>query len=82
MTAARVEHEADLRRPGRTGYRITGSTASQVQDSIDTLERTVDPSCGGAFGIANFIGPISVETDAGWQWCALGEVIVEQVEFA
>lgn len=78
MSVARVESEADPRRAGRTGYRITGNTAVQVQDAIDTIERTVDPTCGGAYGIANFIGPIAVETDDGWAWGALGELIIEQ----
>lgn len=82
MSIATVESQADPTHRGRTGYRITGPNAASVQDAINTLERTVDPACGGATGMANFMGPIAVETPTGWQWGALGEVVVDQLEFA
>lgn len=74
MTLATVESQADPRRPGRTGYLITGPSIGAVQDAIDTLTRTVDPTCGGACGLARFIGPVRVDG----QFSALGEVIVEK----
>lgn len=77
-TIARVESEADPHRPGRTGYRIVGPTWASVQDAISTLTNTVDPTSGGATGMARFLGPVSVETPNGWAWAALGEVIVDQ----
>lgn len=80
MTLATVERQDDPAHRGRAAYRITGKTAGDVQDAISTIMRTVDPECGGACGMANFIGPISVETPNGWQWGALGEVVKFETE--
>lgn len=72
MSRAHVESEADPKRLGRTGYRITGPTAQVVQDAIDTITATVDAALGGAAGLARFIGPARI--DEGWG--ALGEVVI------
>jgi hypothetical protein len=71
---ASVESAADPGRPGRTAHVIIGSTAAAVQDAIDTLSRTVDGACGGAPGIARFIGPCRVDGE----WRAVGEVIMTE----
>lgn len=73
MSAA-VESEADPRRPGRTGYRITGSDAGSVQAAIDTITRAVDPTCGGQSGHAQWMGPSRIADG----WGALGVVTVNQ----
>ena len=68
----RVERMPDGKRPGRTGYRISGHRCADVQDYVNSLLAEVEMHDAG---FASFVGPHLFKG----RYVALGFVIVIEV---